>query len=857
MLQLYVMDRLNEISCYSTSLMVLYARSKGLSDRVIFRNIEKHSDLLMNHLEWTTFEVWEILAENIKQIYPDENRALVRIGKEISDKYISNFQLFILKIAPKKLLHLRINKHFSEINKNLDVQIIIDKSRSTIAFTPLDKSRYSANLCEYNLGCTYSICMHKGLRNVQVEELQCVLTGAESCVYKMTWSSKAGLVEKLKSWFMLRVSSQEQILSHIETAHQKLQSQYEQIKSLQEFYSHIMTNMGEAVVWCDRDGLIKFTNPGFFQFTGLNEKAVLNNPFWDFIRIFEKDEKAESIFQNCKDTPFKSVNIEIECERVDFRKHIGQANVAFIESNNREAGFLIVIRDITEEKEVEKQLYLVQSRYRSLYENSPALIVGLDTLGKIIYANPSMVNQTGYSENELKSMSFKDLIAPNSNQDLSTAFLEKMNSSSLLQEVHFKTKDNQWKTAALSTYPLFDSEGHIAGLAGIGVDITETKRLNEQITKTQRMELIGQLAGGLFHDFSNILSLISGYSKLINMRSTDEKSRAMSETILNASSRAYELIKKLVSFSKGNTEIGFSRVNLNKVAEEVSGLVRGYTTNSVKVTFQIPEEQLIIMGDSGSIYQCILNLCTNARDALKEKNVTDGIISVRLCKVEGRDQVKIEVEDNATGIAPQLLEKIFDPFFSTKKDKGGSGMGLSVVYGIVQSHKGTVSVDSRPGEGSTFTIELPLLSTQSDTEDKKSESGTVVILDDDPSIRGLCMEILRYHHYNTVEISTEKAALQWLTDHHEEARFILSEVYVPDMVPGFFTQQVSKISKRLEIVWMSGYPVQNDLKGLITEDHFIKKPFTPFGLMEFIRGLETGKAESTEVKPAPQKTIPA
>jgi PAS domain S-box-containing protein len=833
-----------EISCYSTSLMVTFARSQGLSDTIIFRGIEKEHDVLTNHLEWTTFPVWDALAENIKQIFPDSDSPLFDIGKEISNKYISNFQLFLLKIAPKKFLLARINKHFSQINKSITVDLSVGINSDTIEFIPHDKTRYSKNLCEYNKGCAFSLCEQRCNKNVTLKELRCALhNGSDSCIYELTWDPQLPLIEKLKSWFIFRIGSQKQILSHIEAAHQRLQSQYAQIKSLQEFYSHIMSNMWESVIWCDERGLIRFTNPGFLRFTGLEQDSVLNCNLTDFIRPSNKN--YNNFFQDCRKNPFKPIQIEIECRRNGLLKRIGEANIAFVASDNRDAGFLIVIRDITEAKEVEKQLYLAQSRYRSLYENSPALIVGLDVTGNIIYANPSMVRQTGYSEDELKAMSLRDLIAPGTNLDLSSILTERVDSYPRLQEVHFKTKDNQWKAVALNTYPLFDSDGQIAGLAGIGVDITETKRLNEQITKAQRMELLGQLAGGLAHDFTNILSLISGYSNLITRKSTDEKSRKMGETILNASNRAYDLIKKLVSFSKGNTEITFIRINLNEIADEVKGLVTGYATSSVNVVFDIPEEQFFIMGDSGSIHQCLLNLCTNASDALKEKNTSNGAIIVRLSRVEEKELVKIEVEDNATGIPPQMLEKIFDPFFTTKKEKGGTGMGLSVVYGIVKSHKGTITVDSRPGEGTTFIIELPLLSAQSGLDAGFSGFGSIVIIDDDPTMRGFCMEVLRYNRYNTVEFSNASSALEWLSSNADKAWFILTDICMPDMIPLLFTKQVQQIDRNLEIVWMSGYPVPDNLKDVICDEWFIKKPFTPYGFMEFIKKLESRNLQSS------------
>jgi PAS domain S-box-containing protein len=619
----------------------------------------------------------------------------------------------------------------------------------------------------------------------------------------------------------------------MESAHQQLQTKHTELKSLQEFYSHLMANMDEAVVWCDKDGIIGFSNPGFLRLSGLDEQSTNSKYFFDIARL--SAENGRDLLEQCIGKPMQPLTVQMRFPDDGNGMRIGEASVMYVESSGQVPGFLIVIRDVTKAQEIEKKLYLAENRYRSLYENSPALIVGLNTVGKIIYANPAAVESLGFSEEELKNMNFTDLISPDSNTEIRNAFIDRFVDSSQLTEVHFKTRDGQWKAAAISLYKLLDEDGRVAGMAAIGVDITETQRLNEQIIKTQRMELLGQLAGGLAHDFKNILATIKGYSQIISVKTTEDKTKKMAETIFTATDRANELVQKLLSFSRGDTQIRYTRTNLNEIIKEVSGLVTGSISSSITIRFQIPDEQLFFMGDSGSIHQVILNLCMNAKDALLEKYSNGGekTITIKIYKIEHKNEIRIEVTDNGPGIQPHIIEKIFDPFFTTKKGKGGNGLGLSMVYGIVKQHKGEISVDSKPGEGATFMIDLPLL--PADEAQTKTVSNVIIVLDDEPGMRALCGEVLRHYGYEAVEFESTEKAIKWLKENREHAWFAISDVFMPDMDPPVFLSTCKDIKDGFRVFWISGFPIPDNLKTTITPDGFMMKPLAPYDFMERIK----------------------
>ncbi|NLE01679.1 MAG: PAS domain S-box protein, partial [Fibrobacter sp.] len=630
---------------------------------------------------------------NVKNQLGGNEEALFEAGKKIIQSQVGFFQLFFLKIAPLNHVAKKLSRHTkSGITKNKILSLDLSSpGKGTLTVRPVgSKDRYSSSICAFNKGCAFGVGLLKGLKNLQVKVLCCAAkTDAEECIYEFTWDPDPPLIEKLKSWFFFRIHSQNQILSHMESAHPQLQEKHDEIKSIQEFYSHLMANMDEAVVWCDKNGTIEFSNPGFLRLSGLDEQATKKIYFFDIATLSAGN--GQDLLDQCISKPMRPFTVQMRFPYNGTGMRIGEASVMYVESSNQIPGFLIVIRDVTRAREIEKKLYLAENRYRSLYENSPALIVGFNTVGKIIYANPAAVENLGFSEEELKNMHFTDLISPDSNADIRKALIEQFTDISQLTEVHFKTKDGQWKAAALSLYKLLDEDGSVAGMAAIGVDITETQRLNEQIIKTQRMDLLGQLAGGLAHDFKNILTTINGFSQIITMKTAEEKTKKMAETIFTATKRANDLVQKLISFSRGDTQIHQIRTNLNEIIKEVRGLVTGSISSSITVQFQIPDEQFFIMGDAGSIHQVILNLCMNARDALVEKkrDGSEKMITIRIYRPELKNTVRIEVADNGPGIQPHIIEKIFDPYFTTKKEKGGNGLGLSMVYGIIKQHKGT------------------------------------------------------------------------------------------------------------------------------------------------------------------------
>lgn len=841
------MNNINkEQSCYSTSLIVKYAQANNVDLKELFNDIEEFRSTIENPLEWIDTEILIKFLQNLVRTLGSHSNIIEKIAKEITEKQISNYQLLFFKIVPLSIIIKNVSNHVEKnISKTVKVSAnLIRNGLIDVYFTPKDKSKISDEICGFNKGCTYATLKLKGLKNLTLIEETCSARDANaiSCHYKITWTPQPNIFHKIKNFFFFRFRDQKAIIQHMEENHQSLEKQYKEILSIKDFYSHIMDNMGEGVLWLDIEGKITFANKGFSIISEYSQEELEGKFFWDFLSASKTTKEYQGIFSDIRSTPFVSELKEFVIDTKGGERRIGLASLVWVSSELQKPGFLVSIRDITEQKKVERQLFASENRYKSLYENSPALIVGLDLDGNFIYANPAMEEASSYSEKELITMHFGDLVAPDADFDVMRLFRGRLDKGARLQEVHIKTKSGEWKAIALNTYPVKDNMNMIAGVAGIGVDITETKRLNEQLVHSQRMDMLGKMAGGLAHDFKNLLSVVIGYGGLIHAKAEDKSFKKYAHNILKASERATELTKSLLTFSRGEI-VKRKKFNINRLLHEVKNFAAPIVPSNITINAQISKDQYYMRGDPGKIHQCVLNLCINAKDAIGD---SPGEIVVRLVEANKEEMVFIEVEDNGPGIPPDIIEHIFDPFFSTKKKRQGTGLGLSVVYGAIKSHNGDISIQSRPGEGTIFRIEMPTISIHEEEERPREivhRSGVVMVIDDDDLMREFCNESLKGVGYKAVQFSDSKKALTWFGDNYQEVLFSLVDIQMPHMDGVEMVKEFRKINDNVKVIYMSGYlPPELELTSDV--DPFLEKPFTSDALADTIDSILYSKAGS-------------
>jgi len=391
---------------------------------------------------------------------------------------------------------------------------------------------------------------------------------------------------------------------------------------------------------------------------------------------------------------------------------------------------------------------------------------------------------------------------------------------------------------------LRDRDGSPTAVIEISRDITESKKLQQQLLQSQKMEAVGQLAGGIAHDFNNILTAIIGYGSLLQMEmSRDDPLSTYITHILTSAQRAANLTQALLAFSRKQI-ISPKPIDLNGIIRILEKLLSRLIGEDIELTIDLTHKDLTIMADSTQIEQVLMNLATNARDAMPEGGSL--IISTDLVRFDcefitahgyGRpgSYALISVEDTGEGIDMTARERIFEPFFTTKEMGKGTGLGLAMVYGIIKQHDGYINVYSEPGNGTIFKIYLPTI--KSKVEEMKSEDlpimagrmETILVAEDDPRVRQLTREVLENYGYRVLEAVDGMDAVKVFHDNKDDIRLVILDVIMPRKNGKECFTEIRKINPRIKAIFTSGYTADIvHKKGILEEGlQFLSKPVSP------------------------------
>jgi len=384
----------------------------------------------------------------------------------------------------------------------------------------------------------------------------------------------------------------------------------------------------------------------------------------------------------------------------------------------------------------------------------------------------------------------------------------------------------------------------------------EKALLEEQLRHAQKMEAIGQLAGGVAHDFNNILSAIVGYSSLATTRmEPDDPNRRYLEQILASADRATTLIQTLLAFSRKQA-IQLEKIDLNETIRSFQDLLSRLLRENIQLKLILAEEELPVTADRGQVEQVLMNLLTNARDAIAK----EGLILIETSAVEvdqpfaksrGLEQpgryALLAVTDTGAGIPEAVREKIFDPFFTTKKEGKGTGLGLSMVFGIVKKHQGSIQVYSRPGQGTTFKIYLPLTHTPTRLAGGKTEkqthfprgTETVLIAEDDDGFRNMAATALRHYGYTVIEAVDGNDAVARFRENRDCIRLVILDGIMPRMSGKEACEKIRALNPDTKAVFVSGYVGEIFSEAGIPHksDAFMTKPVSLQALVRKIREM--------------------
>ncbi len=468
-------------------------------------------------------------------------------------------------------------------------------------------------------------------------------------------------------------------------------------------------------------------------------------------------------------------------------------------------------------------------------------VVVLDDSGRIEYFNPVSERLSGRrSENVMGKMLSDVLVLEEAEESVRSHYPSVRSLRSEGGTVHLETTSS----------PLVNDRGERSGTVLILHDVTERlaaeraiREREEQLRHAQKMESIGRLAGGIAHDFNNLLTVIMGYSKLIiEDVGTNSVVKSNIEGIQQAALKSVTLTRQLLTFSRYQV-MEMKTVNLNRLVAELEKMLRRLISEETSISFSLDAPHADIYVDHGQIEQVLVNLVVNARDAMPDggtltirtgTTLVDKELPSRMGIIKPGSYVTLTVRDSGVGMTSDILPKIFDPFFTTKESGRGTGLGLSMVYGIIQQSSGHIVVDSTPGKGTVFQIYFPLQTQQSvevkrEEEEKKNLSGseTILLVEDEEYVRTLMARLLVKQGYHVVEAQNAGEALLICEEHQGNIQMLVTDIVLPHMNGSKLAKRLLLMKPDLKVLYVSGYPLKTiqDRNLLQPGDEFLQKPF--------------------------------
>jgi PAS domain S-box-containing protein len=510
---------------------------------------------------------------------------------------------------------------------------------------------------------------------------------------------------------------------------------------------------------------------------------------------------------------------------------------------------LVIASDVTEQRKAEEKL----RHYASLISSSDDAIIGTTLDRTIVSWNPGAEALYGYTAEEAIGQPIS-IIVPPERHDESEQTSQRVARGERVR--HTETvrirKDGTHIDVSLATSPIRDSSGAIVGESTIARDVTERKHLQAQLLQLQKMEAVGRLAGGLAHDFNNVLTIIAGYADLAihQIRSDDPVVKCL-VSVRHATHRAENLTRQLLAFSRRQV-VHPRLVKLNDIVRNLSGMLRRLIGEDIELETIFGSDLPLIKADPGQLEQVIMNLAVNARDAMP--NGGRFVIETAAANPEehapdggnaSNRGVIMTVSDTGTGMDVETLAHIFEPFFTTKDPGKGTGLGLSTVYGIVQQHSGKIRVQSQPGLGSIFRIFFPLADSSVEPPghkqrlDKKSFAGseTILLVEDDADVRSLARRMLEGAGYKVFDAANATEATRIVTDKAQNVQMVVTDVIMPGGSGRDLADQMGKLGVNVPILFVSGYTDDLLIRYGILQDgfDFLEKPFTAETLRSKIR----------------------
>jgi PAS domain S-box-containing protein len=615
------------------------------------------------------------------------------------------------------------------------------------------------------------------------------------------------------------------------------------LKESENKFRLAFANAQDAIIWIDGEsGTVTNCNKATEELFGHKRQNIIGQHYTTFYPE-GKAQQYHSLLGEPGKRPNSSFEAEVLTKKGDIRTVTIAVSTMTVEGKEIVQG---IMRDITESQRAIEEIKNL-AKFPSEDPN-PVLRVSKDCI--ILYANDA---GTPVLE------TWKSLEGQAVPEPWSTRIEEVYQSG---QGATFELDCDDGHTFFITLQPIVGS-----GYVNVyGLDVTKRKKaenakmeLELQLSQKQKMEAIGTLAGGIAHDFNNILAVMQGYLELsLDDLPGDSPIRNNLEQILSCNNRATKLVKQILTFSRKDQEKQEKEpLQISSIVKEVLGMLRSSLPTTIKICRKIHAETSIVLADPTQIHQVLVNLCTNASHAMRENG---GLLEVSLTDVDLESDtrigdeylnrgsyVKLSVRDSGCGMEKEVVERIFEPFFTTKKVNEGTGLGLSVVHGIIKSHGGDITVDSVPGEGTTFDIFLPkvedgMIDQPQPSAPKEREKEVILLVDDEEMMVDVTGKILERLGFAVVARTSSLDALETFQEKPDEFDLVITDQVMPNMTGTQLAQELLSIRPDIPIILCSGFPQNVNLEEVesIGIKKFITKPIAREEIAKIIRAVLDG-----------------
>ena len=551
----------------------------------------------------------------------------------------------------------------------------------------------------------------------------------------------------------------------------------------------------------------------------------------------------------------KANNFEFELNRKDRKNIYFEASCRrYKDEKTGEASVICVLRDVTDKKKIEGEIIATKNLMENIIENSVDALMILDRDGYIIRVNQKFKDISGYGATQVVGKHYSELLPEATEVQ---PLLRELEEKGLIveKEITARISSGEFIPIELSAKRIYDTDRLHHATIVVARDLREKKNLQAQLLRAQKMEAIGTLAGGIAHDFNNLLTAVKGFTQIMLLTvPRDSEDREYLKQIEHAANRASDLTKQLLTFSR-RVRSEKQPIELNREIRAVEKLLARTLPKMIHIKTELTDKLTLINADPSQVEQVLMNLAVNARDAMPEGGVltiTTDVVYLdheyckRHLKLSPGEYVMLAVEDTGAGMDPEIKDRIFDPFFTTKEVGKGTGLGLAMVYGIVENHDGHLVCYSEVGKGTVFKIYLPsyrevhkVSEDFEGTDDEEFPRGneTVLVVDDEESVRKLSVDLLTSYGYKVLTARDGEDGIRIYREHQNEIDLVVLDFIMPGMGGDKCLEKLLDLNPEVKVIIASGFAMNQSLRRVLENGArgFINKPFSLKNLLKIIR----------------------